>query len=187
MKVTKQQKIAMGLLGLAVVAFLGDRFVLGGGEASTEVAEAVTPANGPASTTADTGEAQASAGLPMAALARKMEAICVAEGLTPGVSADAFTPPTSWLPAPEARPDTPQGPVVSSRVADFRGKHKLTALMKTGKSGQGLAVVNGHALRVGDVYEGLVVRSITERSITLGDGAGDIELELPDSGIASVR
>lgn len=137
MKWNKQQKIAVGLLGVAVAAFLGDRFVLGGGSAEEDLLIA------PTGSTALVGSAGGSHSKRWSgdcvgvaadgALARKMEEICAAEGLKPGHSGDAFAPPPQWFPEAPALADGTAAPVVSSRAAEFRSKYKLTAVMRSGR------------------------------------------------------
>ncbi|QOV87398.1 hypothetical protein [Humisphaera borealis] len=191
MKWNKQQKIAVGLLGVAVAAFLGDRFVLGGGSAEEDLLIAPTGStalvgSAGGSRTQSGGPVIASASLPMAALARKMEEICAAEGLKPGHSGDAFAPPPQWFPEAPALADGTAAPVVSSRAAEFRSKYKLTAVMRSGAT-QGLAVIHGDTVRVGESFKGFKVKAVRDRSVLLTDGTEDFELELPDVGLAAAR
>lgn len=182
MKCNKQQKIAFGLLGLAVVAFLGDRFVLGGGSAE-ELAIAAESSIVGIQTGSSVAPAVASASLPMAVLARRMEEVCAAEGLNPGQSADAFTPPASWFPAQVAEGS---GPAVSPRAHEMRQKYKVTAIMRTGR-GQGIAVIQGQTFQVGQTFQGFKVQAIRDRAVVLSDGQEQVELELPESGLAALN
>ncbi len=118
----------------------------------------------------------------MAVLARHMEEVCAAEGLTAGRSADAFTPPAAWFPTQAINSD---GAAISARAAELRTKYKVTAIMRSGRD-QGMAVIHGQTLRVGQSFQGFTVKAIRDRAVLLADGNEQVELELADSGLAGI-
>jgi len=185
MKWNNQRKIASGLLGLAIIAFVGDRLLSGDQESPESLIIAANSSNGATGDVRrDTAPSNRSASaLPMAMLADRMEEICLAEGLVPGTAHDVFRPPASWFPAPAVTPaDTT---VRAGRAADFRQKYKLTAVMR-GSSG-GLAVIQGETVRLGQTIGGLKLIAIKDRSAVLSDGVEDVELELPSMPVATVQ
>lgn len=192
MKWNNQRKIAVGLLGLASVAFLADRFLL---QADTPESLVVAPASdakpgaGGVTGIAAQERSAAAAGLPMAALARRMEEICLAEGLSPGAARDAFTPPSAWFPAPPpAAAPAPAAVALPSRASDFKSKFKLTAVMRRGAAPtNGLAVIQGETIRIGQIVGGFKLMAINDRSVVLSDGAETVELELPTTHLATVQ
>ena len=186
MKWTKQQKIGVGVLSLAAIAFGVDRFFVQGRNDDVAPAAIVSAPELPRSTPAETSikVVLAQAAQPMAVLARRLNEVAQAEGMESGRTRDAMTPPTSWYRnASKAAPK-----VAVNGAADFNAKYRVSAVMRTGPgSQQGLAVIAGETVRVGQVFNGYTLKSIHDRSITLSDGREDFVVELPASGLASVR
>src|SRR5512132_3392429 len=96
MKLTKKQKIGIGVLGLAAAAFAMDRLVFSGESEGSESAHVAAAAAAPRRTNkAEHGDgAERQQQLAAAALlARRLDQVVMAEGLSPGKSSDGFRPP----------------------------------------------------------------------------------------------
>lgn len=189
MKWNNQRKIAVGLLGLAFAAFLGDRFFFLDGQPDLAIQPdgIAKPASGGAAGTAAKDASAIASGMPMAALARKMEEICLAEGLIPGKSKDAFQPPAAWFPPPPEAAPAP-ATAAASKANEFKSKYKLTAVMRSGATSKGgLAVIQGQTIRVGQSIGGFQLKAIQDRSVVVSDGREDVELVLLDAGVATVE
>lgn len=203
---TKSQKVALGLLGLAVVAFVVDRFVIGTDE-TTAVAAAnefvpagsAAPAAAGRSVAAPQAAAR-SAGVAAtpnasspgtatsqpASLASRLAALDQAMRLSRESVADAFRPSAAWVAA--SQPPPPPGPAAApaptpkpappkvDHGAVFAKRYQLSALMNDGRGG--MAIVNGKLYKVGQSVGGfrLIDVGLTE-AIFLGKGT-EVTLKL---------
>ena len=175
---TKSQKICAGFLGLAVAAFVVDRWVIGFDDPATPAtARAPRPAPSPATAPplaqpATLSGTSAASPAPQAAgptLASRLSAIAEVRGLSRGSVGDAFRPSEAWLalaaPPPAPEPQAPVAQAVAPRRIDhaalFKQRHTLTAVMKNGRAG--LAIVNGRLYEVGQYVGGF---KLTEVGLT---------------------
>lgn len=203
---TKSQKVALGLLGLAVVAFVVDRFVIGTDETTAVAAanefvpagSASPAAAGPSAAVPHSAARPAgvaatpnasppgTATSQPASLASRLAALDQAMRLSRDSVADAFRPSAAWIaasqppppPAPVAAPaPTPKpAPPKVDHGAVFAKRYQLSALMNDGRGG--MAIVNGKLYKVGQSVGGfrLIDVGLTE-AIFLGKGT-EVTLKL---------
>jgi hypothetical protein len=161
---TKSQKVSGAVLGLAVIAFAVDRWVISSGEIGAEpvaAADSRTPAPAVVAAAAAPGnapEAKAAAA-EFTSLASRLAAMSEARRLSADSVADAFRPSEVWLtlsapPAPPKveHPGPKPAPAKVDHAAAFVQRHTLTAVMKD-RSG-GMAIINGKLYKVGQYVGG---------------------------------
>jgi hypothetical protein len=198
MKLTKKQKIGVGVLLLAATAFGVDRLFLSPSGQDGEVAQASAPAAAPRA--ADGAKAteggtqrqqqQAAAAL----LAQRLNQVAAAEGLAAGKATDAFRPPPAWYPPPAPKPSptsvasaaTPPPP---DKAAMFRSSHKLMAVMRGSAPGYGVAVLTGPSggvtARVGQAVDGFVLKTVRDNGVVMSNGKQEVVLELSKPGLTA--
>lgn len=178
MKLTREHKILLGVLGAGLLALGVDRFVLGGAtEPQSAAAEdyAVTPEPSTShthdSTPAVTPTVQATA--PTVAPAAPTGPVIAQSlrdtrqrhaGLFNG-SRDAFVLLPGWLSPPTNAKPTAQPERLGEKVASFLQKNKLLALMNND-----IAIINDKTYRVGDTIDGASLVAIDRTSATLRIG-----------------
>lgn len=193
MKVTKQQKIASGILAAAVLAFVVDRVAFSDGPATASAVPAATVLTGTAtpsvrSAAVSKGSDVTGVGL-TAAMARRLSVVAGNEGIEQGSCADGFCPPAEWF-APSADAagvgQRVRITTAADRAAAFKATHKLTAVLRTDRRpNEGLAVIQGRPMRIGQTMDGFTLTSVHDRSAVLADSRGlTVELELPRPGAA---
>lgn len=178
MKLTKTQKIYVGVLGLAAAALMVDRLFLLPAETSAEThaaaqfavppsaggvddLEVFTPPEGPAS--------------PQVELARGLEALAARRGLDPADVRDAFHPAQVWLDAGLGA----SGPGPTKSVTDrFKEAHTLTAVMASGADGY--AIIDGRTLFIGQLLDGFVLVEVGPRRAEFESGQTRVVLTLPE-------
>ena len=193
MSFSRQHYVYAGMLVLAVAAFLADRLLLGAGTPGPNPAAASTRT---APESQDVGSRPQAAGTaagpflqPTACRLQppwveRLAALAKARGVDPAASRDAFALQEPWLsqlkkPVPEARPESPpKPPPPSAPPAVFADKHKLTAVMMTGKGGS--AIVDGNMLRMGQEIGGhkLIGLKPGRAIFQAGDGSEEVELSI---------
>ena len=169
MGMSTQRKVCGALLALAVSAFGVDRWILGPGpskaQADQTTAAAVSPAGGasaPAAPRAGAGLPTTGARLasdkPGRSLASRLQEATASERLDLTVVPDAFHARPSGLPPRRPRRShrlcAPVG-ATSDPVADFRSRHKLTAIIKSDVPGGGLAMIDGRTVVPGETPDWL--------------------------------
>ena len=183
MALTKQQKILGAVVALGVAAVGLDQFVLGGGasgpesaSASTAVTNAVTsaattappdqaappksPKDAPASSTVITGHPE---------LSDRLEQLASDQSLAVDGMIDAFVPRGAWA---QAKPEPPK-----PQSKPFQERHQLDAVMAV--AGEGVAIIDGRTLRLGNLYDGHVLRGISDTSVTFERDGASVTLYLP--------
>jgi hypothetical protein len=181
MKLTKKQKGYVGVLAVALTAFVADRLFFLPAEAEAVVQEdprelLIRPSGG-------VGDAAAAA-----ALSRNQYRVdLLAERLTNAAGEhrlqlsgvrDAFLPSAAWISGPKV--------IVHDTAAEaaqaFRDRHRLTAIF-LGPGGS-TAIINGRAVREGQQIGGFTLVLIGARSTMFSAGAHQVELTLdPASSI----
>lgn len=160
-----KRNIYLGMIGLAALALLVDRMLLGGAATTPADALAVPPVP------AASGVASAGAGRDPVPRIRFPEGLTAyATGSLPR---DPFAPPLAVPVRVAASAETPQSAITP---ADFAARHALSAVM-SGSSGS-VAVVDGVVVRVGDSVEGCDVIGIEPRRVRFSCGGRDVELSL---------
>lgn len=203
---TKSQKVAAGLLGLAIIAFVVDRWVIGiedegaAGATAPVRATVAAPAGAAAKPAAQPATVEAVAAQPTgqptgqpASLASRLAALDEAMRLSREAIANAFRPSDAWIaaaappvvtpPKAEVVPPRPAAPKVD-HAAVFARRHKLTAVINDGR--RGMAIVNGRLYKVGQRVGGfkLIDVGLTE-AVFLGMGT-EATLHLPGQSSPSL-
>ena len=205
MGMSTQRKVCGAVLALAGVAFVVDRWVIGPGPSAAQAEQ--TPAGSPAGdgSSAPAGNSVAiaspSAGargaaaaaasdkpaIPGRSLASRLQEATAAERLDLAIVADAFQPSRLWAipkaPAATVATPTQAGPKIDP-AAEFRSRHKLTAVIKSDVPGGGLAMIDNKTVVPGespewlDGFEMVWVRD--GRAMFRHDGV-EVELRLEES------
>jgi hypothetical protein len=212
MTLTKSQKMSAGVLAVAVIAFVVDRFVLApadgaGGSASAgtsgyavaKPSSAPSQVTRPAKTTGASASAQANATAPQAItnVATRLSAISQQRRLNAAPCGDAFRPADVWL-AALFPPPAPPKPVASISVsttrpaapkvdhaAEFRKRHSLTAVMK--KQAGGMAIVDGKLYAAGQTLDGFKLVRIGLNDATFAGKGTTIVLRMSQPPVADAR
>jgi hypothetical protein len=179
MKLTRSQKISMGVLGVAVLAFIGDRIFFEPNEAGAAQLAQPAPADAakPDSTAAAPALAPPATGPSELLISEKLKSI---RGVDVTRVRDALQPSQKWVDA--QRPPA----VVAARqernlVAEFVAAHRLSAVMASPTGQGGDAIVDGQPIRVGQRVGDWRLIGVTTRSATFLSGAGNLRatLQLP--------
>jgi len=181
MALTKQQMILGAVVALGVAAVGIDQFVLGGGASGPSQASASAALNQTVSETAATTAPQTPQADDQAAdqasgiitghpeLSDRLERLASAQSLQVEGMVDAFVPRGSWAQA-EAEKLKPQ-------AKPFDQRHRLDGVMAV--SGEAVAIVDGRTLRLGNLYDGYVLRRISDNSVTFERDGDSVQLHLP--------
>jgi hypothetical protein len=167
--VPKSRIICIGLLAMALVAFVVDRLFF--------PSEAMKPASAVASsaqsekvsgtlrlkvpdTFSDSGPAASPDPPPaprLPVISERLKALATGGNLDPACLREAFAPSDEWLAvlsAPKVAAPLPQADL----AADFTRKHKLTSVLMAGSAG--CAVVDGKIVRIGQELDGFRLESL---------------------------
>jgi hypothetical protein len=179
MKVTLQQKITFGVLGLAAIAFVVDRCTSTPAPASAsavvrpvaKVGAAVRAAVAKASiNTIPASDNLAS----LASFSERLQQIAGAEHVDTLHVNDAFVPSVQWA---GARHETDSDAADRLAAANqFREHHKLIAVMLSGKGG--IALLDGKPLRPGQLADGFKLTELHERSAVFTRGQAQVQLNV---------
>ncbi len=187
----RERKILVAILVLGLLALVVDQLFLSTGEpASADAAVTVPPsaigmsaitapptigdiaaADAPSSSV-ESPDAPALAQVPPSVAGRLRKA---EQGMAidPQDVADAFEPPASWLPQPDAADGQAAQPL-SAQGRAFAQRHQLEAVMLQGE--RSFILVDGKPLRSGDVLDGWTLVQIDARSAVFE--AGDVRAVL---------
>jgi hypothetical protein len=191
---TKSQKLSAGLLGIAVIAFSVDRWVLTA-PAGVNVAAASEYAISAASRALDlaspvqTASAATTATTQATTLASRLSALAVTRRYQYVATADAFRASDDWLDQ-AARKNAAVGtaaatgdtstPEPTFRKADpaarFAARHALSAVMHS-QSG-GMAIVDGKLYEIGRVIDGFKLVAVGVKEATFADEDTTVTLKL---------
>ena len=178
MAMNKQRKILCIVAALAAAGVVADRALLGGSVSGgpQTAAAAPVPATPPAPLAAPTPPtplaplAPASAGAGVVSLAAAAAGPTLADRLSRvqdtlvGPAPDAFVASAYWQPrVAEPEPTAAVTPVADFDPRRFARQHPLHAIYN--QRGTARAMVDGRALRVGDVVDGVTLEAIDERSV----------------------
>ncbi len=179
MKLSKQQKVSVAVLALALAALAVDRVFLSPGEAGPRRADAAPRPSGSAAATAGRAGGLAS---PMVlasgiSLADRLGGFSKAKSIEVAGVRDAFTPSETWMPK-KSEPVATATPVVQR--PRFSKSHKLMAVMA---GPQGSAIVDGVCYTVGDpkrnMLDGYTLVSVGQQAAVFQLNNDRIVLELP--------
>lgn len=186
MQLTTQQKIVAGVLGLAVVAFVVDRWVIGGDDEIAVTSDnrasrtaRRTPPRPATAATVQASNADVSFGA-VTSLTQRLEAVARAHRLDLEKIPDAFVPPAAWV-------GNQRAAVVEDHATDsareFLNRHRLTAVMK--QQGGGVAIIEGKTVAVGQSIGGFRLVVVKDKSAVLRRGSQRVELRLPEDATAA--
>ncbi|MFN0132183.1 MAG: hypothetical protein ACKVW3_06585 [Phycisphaerales bacterium] len=173
MKLSKQRKACVAVLGLGLVALAADRALLGPSGAS---AAAVDPSElGPI-------PAEKSAGANVDGRKGPSLSMRLASLVIKPAERDGFTPPESWATVAAASGDG------EGATAKFASSHKLTSIVSATKGEKRpVAIVNGKPLRVGERIGDFKLIGLTVDSATFHGEAGDVTLRLREPEARDIR
>ncbi|MCP3904437.1 MAG: hypothetical protein GY715_12485 [Planctomycetes bacterium] len=178
MNLTKRQKSGAAIAIVCVTALAVDKVILSppaGAVASTAAAPVPAVATIPVTPHDDAPDISVDGPTPRAVLADRFETFAAARGLDASAVPDAFQTPSEWQ--QDDRPiviDVPE----SAEGAEFRRRHRLTAVMANG--GRGLAIIDGRGLRVGQKLDGFELVEVNKRSVVLVSAGLRVTLTLDE-------
>jgi len=173
MKLSKERKIFVGFLILALGAVFIDRVVIGSGVTEPQRVEA-----GPALAQSEPGErstaASFDAALPASehgpSMSDRLLGMVQAQGLAQDDGRDAFAPSKAW--ADEL--GLGQGDVGQ---ASFQDRHHLVAVIMT--NGERYVIIDDQTLGLGYTLDGFTLVDVNERTAVLESNGHQVELEIP--------
>lgn len=178
MSLSKQRKLYVAVLGLALGGLAVDRLLLDGGSAPRRAAaqlsrdEPTESADAPASPIAS-----APAGAQVvrsSTLSSRLDELARARQLDPAQASDAFAASPAWVSTVAVKPVEKSAPPAEDV---FRKSHKLMAVVLNG--GNGAAIIDDKTYVVGMEVGGYTLRSLTKRSAMFEAQDGRrVELEL---------
>ena len=178
MAMNSQRKILCVVAGLAAAAVAVDRTLLSGSTGGPQTADASVASSAadaaPPALPATTGPAASTPADPLAipglagpagpagpTLAQRLDRV---RDALPPEAPDAFVATAFWhtpTAAPTPAPTAPPAASFDPRL--FAHQHPLHAIYS--EAGQARAMIDGKALRVGDVCDGVTLQAIDERSV----------------------
>jgi hypothetical protein len=179
MEFTKQRKIIVAVLALALLALFADRLFLGGGSTGPQPTAAHTPPSAPPPARAPVlpavpaGAASAAAAATGESLADRLRKLAEKEDIEITAVRDAFAPSVGWIPKRVAPEPTAQP---AEEKPDFAKQHELMAVMAGA-----LVIVDGKCLRVGAALDGYVLVSVGNSSAVFQSDGDRVELRLKDA------
>lgn len=181
MKISKQRQILLGVLGLGIVVFAIDRFVLGGGPAPAGAAPYAAAASS-ADSLAASSPLPALVSLPAPnpdSIARRLAQYAKDARLDTADVREAFKPSEAWVPRNASTPGVTTVPleVKQDPRLVFTQRHRLSAILGSGPTA--VAIVDDVPLRPGEAIDGFILEAVTERAATFASPAGRVELRLP--------
>ena len=167
MTLNKQQKVIIGIFGLALLGLLYDRVVLLPKSAGADPMEDANSRRTGLILAVNTipGEATTDVGLK-----ERLNERLPAETLDVNHVRDAFTPSSDWLAG-----GGPNGPGPATENVEFKKKYRLQAIMFQGAVQA--VFMNGEIIRKGDMVDGYELVELTETSATFAlDGVRTVLL-----------
>jgi hypothetical protein len=170
MSISKQHRIYIGLIGVALLGLIADRTIFKPSDAvATSMGEFIIADS-------DLSEQNATQALLAAkqSLANRLKNVANSRGVNPHEVRDIFASP--WT---HSSATAPKAAAENSPAYEFMQRHKLTAIM--GASGSGYVVIDDKCLRVGQTIDGYLLKSVTDRSAVFErtDVAQQFEYPLP--------
>jgi hypothetical protein len=187
MKLSKQHRVYMAVLGLAGAAWVADRVLFSGGP--QQAAAGAVPAAELATAAAEpvTAAAAGPGGGSSVTLGQRLEQLRVSR-TAPIAVGDAFEVPSEWRPkvaAARAEAEAPAAPKFDT--VKFAREHRLTRVL-VGTNLNAAVVDGGSLLRPGQELDGMVLREVTaESAVFEWDGAVvELRMERPDGADGKV-
>jgi len=173
----------LGALCLAIAVFVADRIFPGGTPAGPdEVQASVVPdssAPAPAAEASYEPDSEIRAAEMRSMLARRLDTVARARRLAVNDVKDAFCPSPSWVGSRDRKPvieDEPQVNSPEARAQKFVEEHKLQAVAVS--SGQGLAIIDGKCLQLGQKIDDFELISITDNTAVLSCEGTKVTLKI---------
>ncbi|MCE9591975.1 MAG: hypothetical protein K8S99_15820 [Planctomycetes bacterium] len=195
MKLSRERKVFLGILGLGLTALAADRFVIsptGPRSAQASIASVVQDSATQAQPVPAAPEAATAPIAPAntVRVAHQLESFGQEQGLRADETANAFQPSAAWLAEDEASAPKPQSlaPVGPPPAQAFTAAHKLNGVMA--KGGGGYAIINGRAVTVGQTVDGFRLVEVSRRSAVFQSSTGEqaeLTLQTPAGSAANPR
>jgi hypothetical protein len=168
-KLTRERKIFLGLLGLGAAALAVDRVFLGPAGASAAVGEtpsakAVAAAPAPAPVRPEKRATGPSLAQRLRGATTRLDA---------SSTKDAFKPSSAWGVTPAKVPAA-----ASEDAQTFQATHHITSILQAGD--QAIVMIKGKTYRVGEVVDGYRVVEIRTRSAVFQGNGPAFEVSLPE-------
>ena len=190
MTLTKTQRIYVGILALAIGAFMVDRMFLSGGPAEAQaatpyqspVALSVGSASSPAGSAGSAGSAGEALQL-LAALAGERADLSELRNAfrpSPAWSADLFPPAPVAPTAPAESAPLAATPAKSAALQRFTQDHSVMSIIRTDEGGY--ALIDGQLVNVGNKLDGFTLVELTDSAAVFASDAGRVELKLGSAG-----
>ena len=184
MKMTRERKAVIAVLGLALVALMVDR-IIGPGDADPAAVQDAQPLLLVSATSgtrpAAPGDPATSSGTSLAERLRSAAPVGATESF--GTMRDIFRPVTVAVVAPA--PVKPADFDYVLAAQRFAQAHRLTSVTVGGQRSS--AVVDGRLLQIGGRLDGFTLRSVSSRSATFEAGGIEVHLNVnaPDTSAAA--
>ena len=169
MNLTRQQKVLMGVLALGASAVVVDRVWLDqphGGPHSASAEAIANPDQAMTVAELDTWIADIDNVAGLLSFADRLSSLRDHADTEADPLRDAFSPPRRWL--GEAGQVDDRARAVAEAHARFIRAHRLDAVMLDGR--EGVAVINGKAVRVGELVDGYKLIDVQKKSASLQSG-----------------
>ena len=171
MKLTRERKIFLGLLGLGAIALAADRLFLGPAGASAAVDEAPAAPVKAEAVAPDPAPVRPEKRATGPSLAQRLRGATVR--LDASSTKDAFKPSSAWGVTPSKVPAA-----ASEDAQTFQATHHITSILQAGD--QAIVMIKGKTYRVGEVVDGYRVVEIRTRSVVFQGTGPAFEVSLPE-------
>jgi hypothetical protein len=177
---TRRTTVAFSILGVAAAALVMDKTILAPGGASAATPE--TSAEGQAPTATEnlrvvTGSPTPGAQPAPAAKGKVASRLSIAldsPKWTPDQVIGSLRPTPDWVGG-----DDPKTGSATAPGADFKSRHTLRAVMNGRADGNGVAMIDGKAVKIGDALDGYTLVQVGARSAVFESGSLRVVLNLP--------
>jgi len=173
---SRQRKIYVAILAVALGGLVVDRVVLEGGATGPSASEASDLSSLPAvsASAAVLTQSPVNPAARTKTLASRLSDIAKTQNLDPSQVEDAFRPAAGWI---EQRQSKTAPVAVVNDVQAFTDKHKLLALINNPQGGA--AIINNQTIVPGKTIDGFTLVEVAKRSAFFERDGQRIELKLP--------
>lgn len=177
MKLNKERKILLAVLGAALLVFVADWLLAGSSNTGPSKASADVTAVADAAPSATIAEQPNDAAIvPTVSVAQQIEAFRQWPQLTAARMADSFEPSAAWIESNQALEQQADEELPQQIAAKFAQEHTLSAVITGTQSGY--AVIDGKIVRVGEYLDGFELLLIDDQSVTMSSSKVRVVLSL---------
>ncbi len=181
MKPATRRTVAFSILGVAAAALVLDRTILApdGASAATPVETSTEAQTPPATENLRVVTGSPTPGIQPGPAAKGKVASRLSIALdspkwTPDQVIGSLRPTPDWVGGDDQKAGSAAAP-----GADFRSRHSLRAVMNARGDGGGVAMIDGKAVKIGDVLDGYTLVQVGARSAVFESGSLRVVLNLP--------